>query len=53
MVNLEKLIFVSNNWYNDSRVDYESPFNFVKLLKKSLKLEEFEGSLEWDEVVNI
>jgi hypothetical protein len=52
MVNLEKLIFVSNNWHNDSRVDYESP-NLVKLLKKNVKLQKFQRSFEWDEVVNI
>jgi hypothetical protein len=33
MVNLKKLIFMSKNWPNDSRICCKSPFNLVYLIE--------------------
>lgn len=51
--NLEIFIFVSKNWPNDFRNDSKPPYNLVEIIKKDLDFEEFEGSFEQDEFVNI
>ncbi len=55
--NLEKMIFVSKNWPSDPKVGCKSPSNLVELIQRDLdfedELEEFEGSFEWDEIVDI
>jgi hypothetical protein len=38
--NLDKLIFVSKNWFNNPRVGCSSPFCLVKLIKVDVVLEE-------------
>ncbi len=55
--NLEILIFVSKNWFNDSRVDYRRPSNLVKSIEMDMKLEKelekFEESFERGEIIHI
>ncbi len=55
--NLENLNFVSKNWPNDLRDECKPPFNLVELIQINLSFEEelenFEGSFEWDEIVDI
>jgi hypothetical protein len=45
------------NWSNDPRINYKPPFNLVKLIEKKFnfekELEEFEGSLKQDELLDI
>jgi len=52
--NFEKLIFMSKNWPNYEKVDCKAPYNLVELINFELdlkhKLDEFEGSFEWDEL---
>jgi len=52
--NFEKLIFMSKNWPNYERVGWKAPYNLVELIDFELdlkhKLDEFEGSFEWDEL---
>ncbi len=36
MINLQKLIFLSKNWPNDTRVGCKSPFGLVELIEKNL-----------------
>ncbi len=54
---MEKLLFVSKNWPSDLRIGCESAFSLVKFIDiyGDLKeeLEEFEGSFERDEVVDL
>jgi hypothetical protein len=54
---LEKLIFVSKNWPSVLRIGCKSPFSLVKFIDidgdLQDKLEEFESSFEWDEVVDL
>jgi hypothetical protein len=38
---------------NDFRIDCEPPFNLVEMIEKDLNFEEFEGSFEQDEFVDI
>jgi hypothetical protein len=51
------MIFVSKNWPSDPKVGCKSPSNLVELIQRDLdfedELEEFEGSFEWDEIVDI
>jgi len=53
----KKLIFVSKNWPSDLRNGCKPPSNLVELIQTDLgfeeELEEFEGSFEWDEIVDI
>jgi hypothetical protein len=49
--NLKRLIFLNKNWPNYPRIDCKPPFNVVELIEKDL--EEFEGSLKQDELLNI
>jgi hypothetical protein len=55
--NLEKMIFVSKNWPNDPEDGCKPPFNLKKLIQTYLgfeeELEEFEGSFEQDEILDI
>jgi hypothetical protein len=55
--NLEKLIFVSQNWPNDPWLGCKTPSNFVEFIKKDKiigeELEEFEGEFEREEIVNM
>jgi hypothetical protein len=48
---------VSKNWPSDLRNGCKSPSNLVELIQTYLgfeeELEEFEGSFEWDEIVDI
>jgi hypothetical protein len=54
---LEKLIFVSKNWLSDFRIGCKSHSSLVKFIDidgdLEKELEEFESSLEWDEVVDL
>ncbi len=47
--NLEIFIFVRKNWPNDLK----PPYNLVEVIKEDLDFEEFEGSSEHEEFVNI
>jgi hypothetical protein len=41
---------------DDPRIDYKPPSNLVELIEKDLEfeeLEEFESSMEWDELLDI
>ncbi len=38
---------------NDSRIDCKPPFNLVRMIEKDLNFEEFEGSFEQDEFLDI
>jgi hypothetical protein len=55
--NLEILIFLNKNWPSDLRVCCKSPSNLVELIQRDLdfeeELEKFEGSLEWDKIVDM
>jgi len=48
---------VSKNWPSDLRNGCKPPSNLVELIQTDLgfeeELEEFEGSFEWDEIVDI
>jgi hypothetical protein len=48
---------VNKNYFNYHRVGYKSPFNLVKFIEMHGDLEDelkdFEGALEWDEVVEL
>ncbi len=50
-------LMVSQNWPSDPRDGCKLPFNLVELIQTYLcfeeELEEFEGSFEWDEIVDI
>lgn len=50
---LEKLILLSKNWPNDSKVGCKSPYNLVQFIKTKgdfeKELEQFEGDFEIDE----
>jgi hypothetical protein len=52
--NYENLIFVNKNWPNDVKVGCKAPSNLVELIDSETNLEdklnEFEGSLEQDEL---
>jgi len=54
---LDKLIFMSKNWPNDSRIGCKSPSNLADFIKNDLnlkeELEEFEGAFERDEIVEL
>jgi hypothetical protein len=54
---LNKLIFVSKNWPNDSRIGCKSPSSLVDFIESNLnleeELEEFEGAFQRDEVVEL
>lgn len=43
---------MNKSWPSDSRVGCKPPSNLLKLIEKDIKkdLEEFENSLEWDEM---
>ncbi len=49
--------YITTNWPNDPRIDYEPYFNVVEMIKNYLKFEEefeeFEGSFEQNQVVDI
>ncbi len=51
------MIFVSKNWPNDPEDGCKPPFNLKKLIQTYLgfeeELEEFEGSFEQDEILDI
>jgi hypothetical protein len=51
------LIFVKNNWPNNSRIGCISPSNLLEFLEKDIdlekELEKFEGEFERDEVVKV
>ncbi len=55
--NLEKLIFVNQNWPNDPRLRCKTPSNFVEFIEKDKiieeELEEFEGGFEREEIVDM
>jgi hypothetical protein len=55
--NLEKLIFVNNNWPNDYKAHYKSPSNLLKLIRihgdLEKKLEQFEGAFGRNEIVDL
>jgi hypothetical protein len=55
--NLENLIFASKNCLGDPKDGSKPPSNLVELIKTNLgfeeELEEFEGSFERDEIVDI
>jgi hypothetical protein len=55
--NLEKLIFVNNNWLNDPIIGCKSPSNLMEFFENDVDLEEefeeFEGEFERDEVVEV
>jgi hypothetical protein len=38
---------------NDFRNDFKPPYNLVEIIKEDLDFENFEGSFEHDEFVNI
>jgi hypothetical protein len=48
-----KKLWKNKNWPNDVKVDCKAPSNLVELIDSEInlkdKLNEFEGSLEWDE----
>jgi hypothetical protein len=52
-----KFDFVSKIWPNYPKDGYKSPFNLVELIQTNLgfeeEFEEFEGSFEEDEIVDI
>ncbi len=54
---LDKLIFVSKNWPHDPRISCKSPFSLANFIENDLnlkeELEEFEGTFERDEVVEL
>jgi len=54
---LENLIFVNKNWRSDPRDRCKPPSNWIELIQTNLSFEEelkkFEGSFEWDEIVDI
>jgi hypothetical protein len=37
--NLERLIFTSENWPNDPRIDFKPPSNLVEMIEKDLDCE--------------
>ncbi len=55
--NLDKLTFVNKNWPNDLRIGCKPFFKFNGLIetnaKLEKKLEEFEGTFERDEILEI
>jgi hypothetical protein len=55
--NLKSLIFMSKNWSSDLRNGCKPPSNLIKLIQRYLcfedELEDFEGSFEQDEVMDI
>ncbi len=55
--NLEKLIFMSQNWPNDPWLRCKTPSNFVEFIKKDKiieeELEEFEGEFKREEIVDM
>ncbi len=47
---------MNKNQSSDSRIDCKPPSNLVELIEKDLNFEElgkFEGSFEWDELLDI
>jgi hypothetical protein len=52
--NLNKFIFVSQNWHNDPRLGCKTPSNFVKFIEKDKiieeELEEFEREFEKEDI---
>jgi hypothetical protein len=50
---LERLIFVSTNWQNNPKIDCKPPSLLVELVESNLNFEEFEGSFEQNELVDI
>jgi hypothetical protein len=38
---------------NDFKIDYKPPFNLVEMIEKDFNFEEFEGSFEQDEFVDM
>jgi hypothetical protein len=54
---LENLVFMNKNWLGDPRDGCKLPFNLAILIQTNLsfekKLEEYEGSFEQDEIVDI
>ncbi len=52
---LDKLIIVNKNWFNDPRIDCNSPSSLVELIETNViskeQLEEFEIVFERDEVM--
>jgi hypothetical protein len=54
---LEKLIFVSKNWPNDTRVGCKSLSDLIEFIEMNEQLEEelqeFESQFEWEEIFNI
>jgi hypothetical protein len=52
--NLDKLIFVSQNYLNDPRLGCKTPSNFVEFIEKVLEeLEESEKEFEKEEIVDM
>ncbi len=55
--NLRRCHLQTKNWPNDPRDGCKPLSNLVELIQTDLgfekELEEFEGSFEWDEIVNI
>jgi hypothetical protein len=51
--NLERLIFMSKNWPNHLRIDFNRPSNLVEMIEKDLNFEEFKSSFEQYEIVDI
>ncbi len=54
--NLDKLIFISQNWHNDPRLRCKTPSNFVEFIEKDKiieeELEETEREFEKEEIVD-
>ncbi len=54
---MDKLIFVSKNWPNDSKIGCKSLFSLAYFIESDPNLkeefEEFEGAFEKDEVVEL
>jgi hypothetical protein len=48
---------MSKNWPSDPRVEYKLPFNLLELIQINFEfddeLENFEGSFEHDEIIDI
>ncbi len=44
---------MSTNWQSDPKIDYKPPSHLVELVENNLKFEEFEGSFEQNELVDI
>jgi hypothetical protein len=44
---------VSTNWQNNPKIDCKPPSHLVELVESNLNFEEFEGSFEQNELVDI